>query len=91
MPVASRLAASFLPRTAVLEMTYRCNHVCLFCSCPWSAPGEVWTMAEKQTCENGIREKIRTGKSITPTDANTIFADEPQILEKYFGPPAPTK
>jgi len=26
-----------LPLTAVLEMTYRCNHVCLFCSCPWFA------------------------------------------------------
>lgn len=31
----SRLAPSFLPSTAVLEMTYRCNHGCLFCSCPW--------------------------------------------------------
>jgi radical SAM protein with 4Fe4S-binding SPASM domain len=31
----SRLAPSFLPATAVLEMTYRCNHTCLFCSCPW--------------------------------------------------------
>ena len=28
-------AASFLPATAVLEMTYRCNHKCIFCSCPW--------------------------------------------------------
>lgn len=26
-----------LPTTAVLEMTYRCNHACLFCSCPWFA------------------------------------------------------
>ena len=26
-----------LPRTAVLEMTYRCNHQCVFCSCPWFA------------------------------------------------------
>lgn len=24
-----------LPRTAVFEMTYRCNHQCVFCSCPW--------------------------------------------------------
>lgn len=31
----SRLAPSFLPATGVLEMTYRCNHQCLFCSCPW--------------------------------------------------------
>jgi len=25
------------PRTAVLEMTYQCNHQCVFCSCPWFA------------------------------------------------------
>jgi radical SAM protein with 4Fe4S-binding SPASM domain len=31
----SRLAPSFLPATAVLEMTYLCNHKCVFCSCPW--------------------------------------------------------
>lgn len=31
-------APSFLPEVAVLEMTYRCNHSCLFCSCPWMAP-----------------------------------------------------
>jgi radical SAM protein with 4Fe4S-binding SPASM domain len=30
-----RPAVSFLPATAVLELTYRCNHACLFCSCPW--------------------------------------------------------
>lgn len=34
-----RPAVSFLPATAVLELTYRCNHACLFCSCPWEAAG----------------------------------------------------
>jgi len=24
-----------LPATGVLELTYRCNHKCLYCSCPW--------------------------------------------------------
>lgn len=33
-----RAAPSFLPATAVLEMTYRCNHACVFCSCPWLDP-----------------------------------------------------
>ncbi|MCL1920522.1 MAG: radical SAM protein [Kiritimatiellaeota bacterium] len=28
-------ALSILPATAVLEMTWACNHACLFCSCPW--------------------------------------------------------
>lgn len=27
-----------VPKTAVLEMTYRCNHSCVFCSVPWSSP-----------------------------------------------------
>lgn len=24
-----------LPKTAVIELTSRCNHKCIFCSCPW--------------------------------------------------------
>lgn len=27
-----------IPRNVVLELTYRCNHACKFCSCPWYAP-----------------------------------------------------
>lgn len=27
-----------LPRSVAYEVTYRCNHRCLFCSCPWYAP-----------------------------------------------------
>ena len=26
-----------LPPVAALELTYRCNHACRFCSCPWFA------------------------------------------------------
>ena len=33
--IVSMIAPSILPATAVLEMTGRCNHACLFCSCPW--------------------------------------------------------
>ncbi len=35
MNSSRRLAKSFLPSAAVLELTYKCNHNCLFCSCPW--------------------------------------------------------
>ena len=28
---------TILPKVAALELTYRCNHKCLFCSCPWEA------------------------------------------------------
>ena len=27
----------FIPSSAILELTYQCNHKCLFCSCPWEA------------------------------------------------------
>lgn len=27
-----------LPPNVVLELTYKCNHKCIFCSCPWYAP-----------------------------------------------------
>jgi len=30
----------YIPESAVLELTYRCNHKCLFCSCPWEADAE---------------------------------------------------
>lgn len=30
----------FIPKSVVLELTYRCNHKCLFCSCPWEAMEE---------------------------------------------------
>ena len=29
-----------MPEAAVLELTYRCNHSCVFCSCPWEAPSK---------------------------------------------------
>ena len=29
--------SAVLPDVAVLELTYRCNHKCRFCSCPWYA------------------------------------------------------
>lgn len=43
---------SFLPPTAVLELTYRCNHLCRFCSCPWEADGRGFeTLAEMTTLQ----------------------------------------
>jgi radical SAM protein with 4Fe4S-binding SPASM domain len=44
-------APSFLPATAVLEMTYRCNHACLFCSCPWFSPRGGYDIRPEMTVE----------------------------------------
>jgi len=46
-------APSILPATAVLEMTSRCNHACLFCSCPWYEESGKWKV------ENGKLEQPR--------------------------------
>lgn len=38
-----------IPESVVLELTYRCNHKCLFCSCPWEAEAPGSPMYEKGT------------------------------------------
>ena len=54
-----------LPPVAALELTYRCNHACRFCSCPWFA-GMIKPSAEMSVDEwkrlidefaaNGVRQ-----------------------------------
>lgn len=36
-----------IPTTAILELTYKCNHKCKFCSCPWEVTAEGCTKYEK--------------------------------------------
>ncbi len=68
----SKPAVSFLPATAVLELTYQCNHKCIFCSCPWEANdgsfdkgAELTTDQWKDTisllCEMGVANIALTG------------------------------
>jgi radical SAM protein with 4Fe4S-binding SPASM domain len=70
--INSLLAPSFLPSTAVLEMTSLCNHQCLFCSCPWEADRNEfsgrpelsvsqWKEAISLLCEKGISRIAFTG------------------------------
>ena len=35
------------PNCAVLELTYRCNHKCKFCSCPWYAPDSTYPVGQE--------------------------------------------
>lgn len=43
-----------LPKSVALELTYRCNHRCKFCSCPWDAPKSKypkgWEMSVANWC-----------------------------------------
>lgn len=68
----SILAQSFLPFAAVFEMTYKCNHKCLFCSCPWEAPDsnyqkdkeltiEEWKECASKLCDMGVSNFSYTG------------------------------
>lgn len=36
-----------LPKCAVLELTYQCNHKCKFCSCPWYNPHDDYPMGRE--------------------------------------------
>ena len=69
---SSRLAPSFLPTTAVLEVTARCNHACVFCSCPWyreNGPYQSgpelstadWKRAMDKLCQMGVVNFAFTG------------------------------
>ncbi len=42
-------APSFLPSLAVLEITYRCSHVCRYCSCPWEYGDDFPRLPEMDT------------------------------------------
>lgn len=44
-----------LPRSVALELTYKCNHQCKFCSCPWDAPHSAYPKGE----ELSVREWMR--------------------------------
>ena len=36
-----------LPQSVALELTYKCNHQCKFCSCPWDAPDSTYPKGEE--------------------------------------------
>ncbi len=43
------------PYSVVLELTYRCNHRCIFCSCPWYAPNSAYPKGEELSLEEWKR------------------------------------
>lgn len=44
-----------LPKSAVLELTFKCNHKCKFCSCPWDAPDSKYPKGEELSVDEWIR------------------------------------
>lgn len=44
-----------LPNAAVLELTYKCNHKCKFCSCPWFASNSLYPIEKELNLEQWKR------------------------------------
>lgn len=74
-----------LPSTAVIELTSRCNHLCLFCSCPWEYDKdyknnelrtEEWFAVIDKYIENGVTH-------ITLTGGEPLMRDDLLEIIKY--------
>ena len=78
-----------LPQVAALELTYRCNHKCLFCSCPWESEKEYkkaelslqeWHTAIDELMKNGVTSFTLTGGE--PLMRNDLMLIMEYILQK---------
>lgn len=74
-----------LPRAVVLELTYKCNHHCKFCSCPWENPDhsfskgselatEEWFTAIERLYDLGVENfSLSGGEAILRPDIEKII------------------
>lgn len=49
------MKTAHLPKSVALELTYRCNHKCKFCSCPWDAPNSTFPKGEELSVDDWKR------------------------------------
>lgn len=73
-----------LPDVAAVELTYRCNHRCIFCSCPWEADA----LAKEQeldadTWRRAFREIRRRGTHVVSLSGGepTLRSDLLSIID----------
>ncbi|MEN8207796.1 MAG: radical SAM protein, partial [Candidatus Fermentibacteria bacterium] len=80
-------STSFLPSTAVLELTYRCNHNCLFCSCPWYSAESGFQVLEEldtQQWKSVLDELCRCGiSSLAFTGGEALLRNDCLELLEY--------
>ena len=74
-----------LPKSVALELTYQCNHHCLFCSCPWYAPNSSypkgkefsttqWKRVIERLYDSGIRTfSLSGGEALLREDLHEII------------------
>lgn len=69
-----------LPRVLAAELTYRCNHRCIFCSCPWEADKEI--KGDEMTAEEwgSLLEKVKD----FGVEHITFTGGEPTIRKDIF-------
>lgn len=74
------------PPSVVLELTYKCNHRCIFCSCPWYAPNSKYTVGNELSLDDwktAIDKIYRLGiLSFSISGGEAILKDcMPEIVE----------
>lgn len=75
-----------LPPSVVLELTYKCNHRCVFCSCPWYAPESTYPKGDELSLDEwrtAIDRLYRLGiESFSISGGEAILKDcMPEIVE----------
>lgn len=74
------------PQAVALELTYSCNHKCLFCSCPWYYEKNKYPIGEELTLDSWLRvidilfNNGIQAFSISGGEA-TLYDPMPQIVE----------
>lgn len=75
-----------LPLSVVLELTYKCNHNCIFCSCPWDAPHSMYPKGKELSLDEwktAIDKLYHLGvQSFSISGGEAILKDcMPEIVE----------
>jgi len=80
-------SAKDVPSAVVLELTYRCNNSCLFCSCPWESDEdfkqEELSLDEWKTIVDGVVSLGVT--SITLTGGEPLMRPDISDIIEYLG------
>ncbi len=78
-----------LPSSVVLELTYKCNHRCIFCSCPWDAPNSKYPKVQEMCLEewkSAIDKLYQEGiQTFSISGGEAILKDcMPEIVEYIY-------
>lgn len=74
------------PKAVALELTYKCNHKCLFCSCPWYNPHSKYVIEEElstQEWKSAIAKLYELGVEYFSISGGEALMKEglPEIIE----------